>query len=116
MLNDFQKRFLETVHDTFKKYNVNNLNQKTWEISETECVISIYLPGFEKNEITIKYVNDIFHIEANNKTEGLVKIEISAPENQKIENYKAILKNGVLKLIGKLTERKEKSPINIPII
>lgn len=77
---------LESTRNVWKNYEITS--------DDTETLITIDMPGFEKSEISVKIQDKMLWVDAHNKTRDCLRTFLV--DDVKIEEVTAKYQNGVL--------------------
>lgn len=100
-------KYVGTVLATDRESMYNKTIRYSYESTDKELVLKFELAGKSKDDVKIKYSNNVFNIKIDNKDTYAVYFDKYADiENYNIDETKANMKNGMLSVfIPKKKER-----------
>ena len=108
-----------TIFDEFDSmFNFSNIhkNLSKWNLGENNYKLSLDLPGYNKQDITVTQteskIGNLISIRAENEVRGKYSFSETIPDNADLNEITSKLENGVLEVNIKKT-KKEKSKVNL---
>ena len=120
--------FDQIFNDSYRASEANTIRPKAnVEETDTQIVLELAVPGFDKNDVTIKIENDILHIEGKKEEEDDRKFsrqefrvnrfnrQFTLSEIIDTESVSANFLNGVLTITLPKVEAQQPKSITVPV-